>query len=140
MILLQPARAGMTVYSGDRPMAQSSQTRRRRRVMRRPHPLVQRAAVSLAILYVLAAWGFSGQGYGDYLLTVVTGVFAVTFGLAWVFFGSWRRWQTYRRADSTNGGFHKLGLAGARYLYREGQGIPGRRRGPVADDHRRPQH
>ena len=34
----------------------------------------------------LAAWRFGGNGYTDYLLTVVTGVFAATFALTWVSF------------------------------------------------------
>ena len=67
-------------------MTRSPDISPRYRITKRVHPLVPRTAAGLALLYILAAWRFGGNGYTDYLLTVVTGVFAATFALTWVSF------------------------------------------------------
>jgi len=65
-------------------MTRSPDISARYRITKCLRPLVPRTAAGLARLYVLAARRFSGNGYADYLLTVVTGVFAATFALTCV--------------------------------------------------------
>jgi hypothetical protein len=45
------------------------------------HPLVYAGIVGLALWFALAAWGFAGDGYTDYLLVVVSGFVAVAVAL-----------------------------------------------------------
>jgi len=45
------------------------------------HPALFKAALVLAGLFVLAAWGFAGSGLGDIVLAVVTYVFLLAAGL-----------------------------------------------------------
>ena len=55
------------------------------------HPGVFRAAMLLAALYVLAAWGFAGRGITDLMLAIVSAFFLVSVGLVALL------WQTRRR-------------------------------------------
>jgi hypothetical protein len=55
------------------------------------HPGVFKAIVALAILFVLAAWGFAGHGITDMLLVVVSGFFLISIGLLTLL------WLTRRR-------------------------------------------
>src|SRR5262249_61274206 len=41
------------------------------------HPVVYGALGAAVLWFVLAVWGFSGQGYADYLLAIVSGFFVV---------------------------------------------------------------
>ena len=59
-------------------------------VSSRLHPAVSKAIVGLAIWLALSIWwGFGGDGYADYLLTVVSGFLFIAMLLT---FGLWRIW------------------------------------------------
>jgi hypothetical protein len=55
----------------------NSPVRYNRLVTRDVHPLVYAALVGFALWFALAVWGFSGDGYTDYLLFVVCGFILV---------------------------------------------------------------
>ena len=59
-------------------------------VSSRLHPAVSKAIVALAIWLALSIWwGFGGDGYADYLLTVVSGFLFIAMLLT---FALWRIW------------------------------------------------
>jgi hypothetical protein len=60
------------------------------------HPGVFKAAILLAALFVLAAWGFAGPGITDMLLVVVSGFILLSAGLVTVLWWTRRR---HPRAD-----------------------------------------
>lgn len=62
------------------------------------HPVIYQALIGLALWFLVAIWlGFGGDGYTDYLLVVVTGLFAISILLPAAL---WRIWRAHHNRDS----------------------------------------
>jgi hypothetical protein len=70
------------------------------RSSRRLHPVVWRTIVLLALWTAAAAWSFSGRGYTDYVLVVVSGFLLVAVGLPALL---WLNWIRNHRGHASEG-------------------------------------
>ncbi len=73
-----------------------------RPVSNRLHPGVYVAIVGLVLLLVLAAWGFAGGGYTDFLLAVVSGFLFFAIALP---YRVWRKSQGADAVRESSGSF-----------------------------------
>jgi len=55
------------------------------------HPMIYRALIALALLFVVAAWGFAGDGYADYLIAIVSGFVVVAVAIPYILSRMWRK-------------------------------------------------
>jgi hypothetical protein len=63
-----------------------------KRVTDRLHPSLYLALVGLGLVYVIAAWGFGGDGYTDYLLVVASGLIFIAMAIPATL---WRIWRSH---------------------------------------------
>jgi hypothetical protein len=79
----------------------------------RLHPVVWRTILLLALWTVIAAWGFVGRGYTDYVLVVVSGFVLAAVGLPALLWLNWSRNRTGTgRAETGAAGSFRDWLAG----------------------------
>src|SRR5258705_13369665 len=58
------------------------------------HPMIYRALMGLTLLFVIAAWGFAGDGYAGYLLAIVSGFFFVAVAIPYIMSRVWRNYRS----------------------------------------------
>ena len=68
----------------------------------RLHPLVAIAVVTFTLWFVLAVWGFAGDGYTDYLLVFITGFFLIAGAIPFALWSVWRKYRGGAAADRDN--------------------------------------